>query len=500
MVSPQRRPARLLIATLLFCALVATGAVASAQDDSTEDQTSEEQSGDQDAQRGKKKDKKKGRNDEPPVCEDDSPGQNAGKNGADDAAETAQGDPDVAPADGEEECVPPPRCAEGEVDLAPNADEPNCISRAQLNRLLADFEAAAAEEAAALDDLSAALEELEQLNEQLVELRLRLGEVQLRLASARADQEYAAIRQTVAGESLADVTTALESEEDRLREQAVEAYMGGDRVELATAAAVVELSGFTAQQTAREYASVIIGDQLATVDQVTALRSAVALLGEVMDEVEAEAEADAERVLSIEAAVDELVLLQRDLVTEAEVEAETIAEKIAEIQTRKLAYAEELRLRGAGGGAIGDTLRARQTGQTPPEDPFGSLGLPLEVTRIGSGFGPRVHPIFQDTRLHAGIDMSGNSGDRIIAAADGVVVQAEETGGYGNVVVVDHGNTLATLYAHMTADAVTVGQEVVEGELLGFVGSTGYSTGPHLHFEVRVLGTPVDPMLYLRFD
>ena len=99
--------------------------------------------------------------------------------------------------------------------------------------------------------------------------------------------------------------------------------------------------------------------------------------------------------------------------------------------------------------------------------------------------------------MHTGIDMSGTSGEPILASADGIVVVAEETGGYGNVVVVDHGNTVATLYAHMTADAVDVGQTVVEGELLGFVGSTGYSTGPHLHFEVRVNGTPVDPMLYL---
>lgn len=188
------------------------------------------------------------------------------------------------------------------------------------------------------------------------------------------------------------------------------------------------------------------------------------------------------------------------LVTEAELETEAIAERIAQIQERKQAYAEELRITGAGGGAIGDMLRNRQADQEPPIEPFATLALPLVSTRLGSPFGPRIHPIFSDTRLHTGIDMSGRSGDRIVSSAAGIVVYAEETSGYGNVVVVDHGNTIARLYAHMSADAVWVGLEVAEGDLLGFVGSTGFSTGPHLHYEVRVAGQPVDPMPYLNFS
>jgi murein DD-endopeptidase MepM/ murein hydrolase activator NlpD len=108
-----------------------------------------------------------------------------------------------------------------------------------------------------------------------------------------------------------------------------------------------------------------------------------------------------------------------------------------------------------------------------------------------------VHPIFGTVRQHNGLDIDGNAGDPVVAAERGIVVLAEGRGGYGNTVVVEHGNGLATLYGHMTAWAVRPGQVVERGELVGWVGSTGFSTGPHLHWEVRVFGVPVDgrPML-----
>jgi murein DD-endopeptidase MepM/ murein hydrolase activator NlpD len=123
----------------------------------------------------------------------------------------------------------------------------------------------------------------------------------------------------------------------------------------------------------------------------------------------------------------------------------------------------------------------------------GRLQRPVEG-RISSGFGYRIHPIYKVRKMHTGIDICASSGTPIHASADGVVVHAARWGGYGNCVILDHGGGLATLYAHCSSLAVSAGQKVKQGQTIGRVGSTGLSTGPHLHFEVRKDGTPVDPM------
>jgi len=100
-------------------------------------------------------------------------------------------------------------------------------------------------------------------------------------------------------------------------------------------------------------------------------------------------------------------------------------------------------------------------------------------------------------RMHTGIDLGAAYGTPIAAAASGAVIYADWLGGYGNLTVIDHGGGLATAYAHQSRIAVSVGESVAQGQIIGYVGSTGHSTGPHLHFEVRVNGEPVDPLGYL---
>lgn len=126
----------------------------------------------------------------------------------------------------------------------------------------------------------------------------------------------------------------------------------------------------------------------------------------------------------------------------------------------------------------------------------GKLAWPVGG-RITSPFGWRIHPILGGRRLHTGIDLGSASGQPIHAAANGTVILAETWGGYGRTVVVDHGGGLSTLYAHQSSIAVSVGDEVLAGDVVGYIGCTGFCTGPHLHFEVREVGAPVDPMLYL---
>lgn len=113
---------------------------------------------------------------------------------------------------------------------------------------------------------------------------------------------------------------------------------------------------------------------------------------------------------------------------------------------------------------------------------------------ITSAFGYRIHPIMGTSRFHSGIDFGVGPGVPIQAADNGLVIESGWVGGYGNTVILDHGGGWTTLYAHASRLNVSTGQSVRRGQTVSFVGSTGMSTGPHLHFELRYLGNPVDPM------
>ena len=116
---------------------------------------------------------------------------------------------------------------------------------------------------------------------------------------------------------------------------------------------------------------------------------------------------------------------------------------------------------------------------------------------ITSWFGPRLHPILGYTRMHNGVDFNCWTGDPIRSATDGIVIMAQYYGGYGYTIIVQHANSLSTLYAHLSAFNSQVNDYVVAGQQIGQCGTTGLSTGPHLHFEVRQSGAPVNPLPYL---
>ena len=123
--------------------------------------------------------------------------------------------------------------------------------------------------------------------------------------------------------------------------------------------------------------------------------------------------------------------------------------------------------------------------------------MPVEGVRLTSSYGMRDHPVLRRRAQHNGVDLAAVTGTPVYATADGIVGMAQAYGSYGNYVQLEHGGSLQTRYAHLSSYTVAPGEHVQKGDLIGYVGSTGRSTGPHLHYEVRVDGEAVNPVPYM---
>ena len=172
------------------------------------------------------------------------------------------------------------------------------------------------------------------------------------------------------------------------------------------------------------------------------------------------------------------------------VQAQTeLEQRIRRLLQEKQRLAEEARRAAA-------QREGRKPEPVPAFRPGGKLQWPLQG-KIMSKFGTRVHPTFKTKSMHTGIDIDGKRGDAVKAAAAGEVLFAGWLRGYGQIVILDHGGDLTTVYAHLSRISVAEGNRVGTGQTIGLVGDTGVATGPHLHFEVRVNGEAKDPMRYL---
>ncbi|MDO8589053.1 MAG: peptidoglycan DD-metalloendopeptidase family protein [Armatimonadota bacterium] len=185
---------------------------------------------------------------------------------------------------------------------------------------------------------------------------------------------------------------------------------------------------------------------------------------------------------------------QRDTVADLVQEKQ---ERVDEIQNNRQALEEALDELENQSARIEQQIRARQrtaSGRRRMARAFrGGLLSPVSG-RFTSGFGYRFHPILHQTRLHTGVDIAAPTGTPIHAAADGEVATAGWRRAYGKCIEIDHDGGVSTLYGHCSSILVSVGQQVKKGQVIGRVGSTGWSTGPHCHFEKRVNGKPVNPL------
>lgn len=286
----------------------------------------------------------------------------------------------------------------------------------------------------------------------------------------------------------------LAAERNELRERAVAAYMG----DLSANHTEVLLRARSLRELAATvgYLESVVLKQRRAVERFVALRSQTEEL-----QVGVEAKKDAAKAQR-DVVVERLSALQGVRAEYDAVRDEALAEEhhqqqlVDEVRARRAEFEAEIQALRAESGSLTAFLRGIQP-QGRPASGRGVLAPPLPGGVLTSGFGPRLHPVLGTVRTHDGLDYAAPSGTPIRTAAAGTVVFSGPRGGYGNTVVVDHGGSLATVYAHQSDVYVTAGTPVTAGQVIGAVGSTGLSTGPHLHFEARVHGVPVDPLGYL---
>lgn len=310
--------------------------------------------------------------------------------------------------------------------------------------------------------------DLSQVESQLKTTRAQLASVKQRLARTRSEQ--------------ARVSGLLAQSEDELT---------GAQQSLAQRMAANYRQGPV------RYASVLLGAH--TMGELVSRAQLVRSIVKYESTLIAQIKAGREQVVKWKTLVDQKAaeIRQQEQALGAQLVAEAqLAQKrrlvLAEAQAKRVQIESEYAQLAADSNEIALRLKALE-GAPLPGGFAGKLIQPV-AGRMVSPFGMRFHPILKINRLHAGVDFGAETGTPIVAAANGTVAYSGTMRGYGNVVMVDHGGGLSTLYAHCSVLLVREGESVEQGKVIAQVGATGLATGPHLHFEVRRNGIPVNPV------
>ena len=372
-----------------------------------------------------------------------------------------------------------------------------CVTRAEFLRRLGNFEAAAGAEADALALLRETTSEYLTVEEQLAELEAGLVVAEREIREYKAAAAEADARRAQNEKDLLESRKVLQRELRILRIEVVDIYITGGS-DQAIEAALLSAADPTEIGLVQSYGEAVLDDQLDNIDRIRELEGQAIALGVELDEAAAEVQA------SLDAAIAANEDLEALLADTERVRAEQVerrneeAELVAELREEKGRFAQELGVFDQASREIADIISESEFLVTEFQDFDGLFAKPVIPAIVVSGYGPRLHPILGYVRNHNGLDFDANFGEPIYASAPGIVQIASSFGGYGETVVLDHGNGLLTLYAHMSVIGAEVGEEIKRGDVIGFIGSTGLSTGPHLHFEVWVDGrNAVDPLLYL---
>ena len=356
---------------------------------------------------------------------------------------------------------------------------------------------ASAQEAELLSEIADIEARLDDLDEAVWDLTKQTNAAQRRLDAAERNLKKAEAEQDVAIRRYGAAQANVDASRQHMNQTVAAMYQRGTSEEQAVYVALVQGAAnandlFTAQR----YVAGSIKSNRRELDHFIALKDEADRLRLEVDARAAEIKASRDQQA---AERDRLQGLRQQALANraaAKSEEDRQQELLRKVQERKADFQAELNALQVESGAVGEFLRQLQAGQKLAPRKKRTFRAPVNAP-VSSGFGPRMHPILGEVRTHTGIDYAAGGGVPIKAAGNGFVVWAGPRGGYGDTVIIDHRNGLATLYAHQSRVSARVGQKVSTGQVVGFVGQTGMSTGPHLHFEVREKGTPVDPNWYL---
>lgn len=365
----------------------------------------------------------------------------------------------------------------------------------EIERLRGELDEVAADEAAVLADLRVTQRRMNEEVAKLTDLDHAMTTALAALEVAQSKLDTAIAKELAARQELERVKSDLEDARAELKAQAVASFIrfgsGAEQLDV-----LLRASNISELHDASAFIDALAERQARIVGAFAALEDDTAALEAAAERTRAGAEA---QKAEVQTQTDALAIArgaQAEATSIVDAEAAHEQSLLESLRGTRAQYERRIREQQAESDAIADLLRRRGSGGTRISG-RGSLSSPLGNPVVTSTFGYRVHPIFGDRRLHTGLDFTASSGTPISAAASGEVVFAGWRGGYGNCTIIDHGGGVATLYAHQSAIRVETGDEVTRSQVIGAAGSTGYATGPHLHFEVRLNGTPVDPMPYL---
>ncbi len=363
---------------------------------------------------------------------------------------------------------------------------------------------AAAAPAASPTLVAQSVEDLQNKQKTLEEQRNQLQQQQSELQNRQADSESTlqSLEQNIVytANQVAETEFRLAQAEKELKDfEAQLAKAEADYEEVRTGT-VARLQFLQRQQGSEGWAVLLQSQNFNEfLDRQYQLKRVYAADRQVLADLKAQADAIQQQKAAVEDKRNQVALLRQQFLSQKQqYEAEATEEKqlISRLKDRRgaLEAAESQLARDS--EQIAGLIRQKVAASTGVIRGTGRFVFPANGN-ISSGFGNRVHPILGYSRFHAGIDFAASQGTPIYAADSGQVIFSGWYGGYGQTVIVDHGGGLSTLYAHASRVLVSEGQAVQQGQAIAAVGSTGLSTGPHLHFEVRQNGNPVNPAGYL---